>query len=152
MPTRIAGDGARPTRAAPVEALPHDPLGVAVILTPLASLADAGEDAAARAWAEFEAFLLGGLREMWRRSPPEQRGGADVLARARLHLLTLAIDAEGAAHVCVTLRRDLGGPETELARRTLEATASLIFERLATRWPLRIRTGPYTTAPWRADA
>lgn len=152
MPTRIAGDGAQPTRAAPVEALPHDPLGVAVILTPLESLADASEAAVARAWAEFEAFLLGGLREMWRRSPPEQREGADVLARARLHLLTLAIDAEGAAHVCVTLRRDLGGAEAELARRTLEATASLIFERLATRWPLRIRTGPYTTAPWRVDA
>jgi hypothetical protein len=135
-----------------VEALPHDPLGVAVILTPLASLADAGEDAAARAWAEFEAFLLGGLRGMWRRCRPERRGGADVLACARLHLLTLAVDAEGAAHVCVTLRRDLGAAEAELARRTLEATASLIFERLATRWPLRIRTGPCTTAPWRPDA
>jgi hypothetical protein len=149
MPTRLAAAGLPSALSAPVGPLPHDPSGVAVILDPLDGFEDACDAAAARVWAEFESFLTGALREGWRPTTPARRGACDVLAESRLHRLTLTVGVEGWAHVGVTPRRDLGPGEADLARRTLDAAASVIFDRLATRWRLRIRSGPYATAPWR---
>jgi hypothetical protein len=154
MPRRTPAAARAPARAAPPSPLPHDPLGVAVIVEPVARCEDpdAVDDAAiARAWADFESYLLAGLRDGWTPVTGLRRGEADILARGRLHLLTLTLDAVGRAHVCVTRRRDLGEGEATLALRTLEAAASVLFERLARRWPLRVRTGPYAAAPWRPE-
>jgi hypothetical protein len=150
MPRRTHAAARTPARVAPPTPFPHDPHGVAVMLDPLAHLDGVDDRAATQAWAAFEAYLLAGLREHWTPTTALRRGEADVLARGRLHLLTLAIDAAGLAHVCVAQRADLAATEAQVALRTLDATASLVFERLARRWPLRVRTGPYSSAPWPA--
>ena len=117
MPTRLAAAGLRPAQAAPVGPLPHDPDGVAVILDPLDGLDDAPDVVAARAWADFERFLTGSLRDGWRRTTTaslkarEASDACDVLAESRLHRLTLTIGPEGSAHVGVTPRRGLAPTE-----------------------------------------
>jgi hypothetical protein len=122
------------------------------MLDPLSGRAADDDVSDAGVWSDFEAYLIGGLREQWTPTSNVQRGDADVLAHSRLHLLTLTVDIAGRAHVCVTRRSGLVASEATLALRTLDATACPIFERLAKRWPLRVRTGPFASAPWRPDS
>jgi hypothetical protein len=126
-------------------ALPHEPGADGVILDPTAGLDD---DAAIRAaWADFETYLLCGLDDAWtlRRRWRED----DLVAASRLHRLSLVLDDLGRVHVFVAPRAALGEGEARLARTTLAAASSRIFERLARRWPLQVRRGPFETAPWR---
>lgn len=126
-------------------ALPHRTGADSVIVDPTAGLQ--GDDATiARAWAAFEAYLVAGLDDAW--TQRRRWRTDDLVALSRLHLLSLTLDDAACVHVFVAPRSGLPEREAELARRTLEAASSRIFERLARRWPLRIRRGPFETAPW----
>ena len=144
---------AEPRVAEPV-ALPHQPDATGVIVDPTAGV-DGNDATIAHAWADFEGYLVAGLddawvhRRRWRTDDPARWQTDDVVALSRLHRLSLTLDNQARVHVFVAPRAGLGEHEAKLARRTLEAASSRVFERLARRWPLRVRRGPFETAPWR---
>ena len=146
-----------PERVAKPVALPHQPGASGVIVDPTAGL-DGDDATIARAWADFEAYLVAGLddawvhRRRWRTDDPARWQTDDLVALSRLHRLSLTLDDQARVHVFVAPRARLCEHEAQLARRTLEAASSRIFERLARRWPLRVRRGPYETAPWRPSS
>ena len=72
--------------------------------------------------------------------------GERVVARNGLHEVWLVEDNYARVHVTFGVREELDAL-TPLARHWLHAWATAFFDRLQQHYALRVRTGPWTSAP-----
>ncbi|WP_299844650.1 hypothetical protein [uncultured Jannaschia sp.] len=99
------------------------------------------------AWDDLVAAIRTCLGASWQPVAREWRGrGERIVARNGLHEVWLVEDSYARVHVTFGLRGSLDDVDG-LARHWLDAWATAFFDRLQQSYPLRVRTGPWTSSP-----
>lgn len=104
-------------------------------------------DAARIAYDDLVVDIRGCLSDAWWPVEDQWRGRSGrVVARNGLHEVWLTEDSHGRVHATFGPRPDLDAHVEPLAGYWMKVRAPAFFDRLQALYPLRVRTGPWTSA------